>query len=103
MRVSPAFIRLCLVAGCPNDRGMTCAVDLLRWLCGHYDQVRAIAGLRTLASVEGLDPAVTKRLRMANALTTLLEYARTRATDWRKKRELRKALEQVDRLADRLG
>lgn len=100
MRVSRGFIRLSLDAGCPSDHGALSATDLLRWLFDHYEDVRALAGLRALASVGGLEPATVATLRMSNAITTLLEYARTRATDWRKKRQLRLALEQVDRLAD---
>jgi hypothetical protein len=38
---------------------------------------------------------------MANGLVTLLEFARSRATDWRQKRQLRQTLERANHLADR--
>jgi hypothetical protein len=38
---------------------------------------------------------------MANALVTLLEFARSRATNWRQKKQLRQALERANHLADR--
>lgn len=100
MRVSRGFIRLCFDAGCPNVQGAISAGNLLLWLFENYEGVRAIAGLRPLAPVENLEPATIARLRRANALITLFEHARTRTTDWRKKRQLRLALEQVDRAAD---
>ena len=102
MRISRGFIRLCFDAGCPNVQGAISAGDLLLWLFQNYEAVRDVAGLRPLAPVENLEPATIARLRMANALITLFEHARTRTTDWRKKRELRLALEQVDRAADQL-
>jgi hypothetical protein len=101
MRVSRAFVRLCVVAGCPWTESGTSAARLLVWLFDHYEQVRAIAGLQTLASVDGLPTNVVVRLRMANALVTLLEFTRSRATNWRQKKQLRKALERVHQLADR--
>ena len=103
LRVSSGFIRACFDAGCPNAGGLASAAGLLRWLCQHYEKFRALVGLRALAPLDGLGlkPGTVKQLRRANALATLLEYARTRATDWRKKRQLRKAWEEVDRFADR--
>ena len=100
MRVSRGFIRLCFDAGCPNVQGAISAGYLLLWLFDNYEAVRDIAGLRLLAPVENLVPAMIARLRMANALVTLFEHARTRTTDWRQKRQFRVALEQVDRAAD---
>jgi hypothetical protein len=102
MRLSRGFIQLCFDAGCPRDRrnDSISGVGLLHWLFDYYEEVRALAGMRPLAPVSGLKPHTLERLRMANAITTLLEYARTRATDWRQKRQLRQALEEVDRLAD---
>ena len=103
MRVSRSFVRLCFDAGCPHPRGAVSAGDLLLWLFENYAAVRRIAGLRPLAPVENLEPATIARLRMADALITLFEYARTRTTDWRKKRRLRMALEQVDRAVDHVS
>ena len=100
MRVSPAFIRICFDAGCPQESGRTSAATLLHWLFEHYPAVRTIAGLRPLVPVEGLNPETALRIRMGNAIMTLLEYSRTRASDWRQKRALRIACEHVDRLLD---
>jgi hypothetical protein len=100
MRVSRAFIRVCVVAGCPHVQERLSAAELLRWLFDHFEEVRAVAGLRPLAELGDLAPQTLARLRMANALVTLLEFSRSRATHWRKKRQLREALEQVERLAD---
>lgn len=82
------------------EEGGAAAGRVLVWLFEHYEVVRATAGMKPLASIDGLPAAATARLRMANALVTLLEHGRTRATDWRQKRQLRRALEQVERLAD---
>lgn len=103
MRISRSFIRLCFDAGCPNAQGAISAGDLLLWLFQNYEAVRDLAGLRPLTPVENLESATIARLRRANALITLFEHARTRTTDWRKKRELRLALEQVDRAMDHLS
>jgi len=101
MRVSRAFVRLCIVTGCPWTESGTSAARLLVWLFDHYEAVRAIAGLKSLASVDDLPTDAVVRLRMANALVTLLEFARSRATNWRQKKQLREALERVNQLADR--
>ena len=103
LKVSSGFVRACFEAGCPNAGGVATAADLLHWLSEHYEQFRRLVGLHALASVEGLKPEIANQLRMANALATLLEYARTRATDWRKKRMLRQAWEEVDRFADQVS
>jgi hypothetical protein len=101
MCVSRGFIQLCFDTGCPNGGHATSAANLLNWLSDHYEDVRALAGLRVLAPIADLQSSTVKWLRMANALTTLLEYGRTRATDWRQKRHFRAVLEQLDRMADR--
>lgn len=100
IRVSRAFLALCRTAGCPMEGDAAAAGQVLVWLFERYEDVRAVAGLKPLASVEGLPAQAMARLRMANALVTLLEHGRTRASDWRQKRQLRRALEQVERLAD---
>ena len=99
MRVSRAFVRLCAEAGCPLVNGETSAARVLVWLFDHYEIVRALTGLKALAPVE-LPPDITARLRMANALVTLMEYARMKATNLRQKRKLRQALEKVRLLGD---
>ena len=101
MRVSRAFIQLCVVARCPWTENGTSAARLLTWLFDHFEEVRATAGLKPLASLDGLPTDAIVRLRMANALVTLLEFSRSRATNWRQKMQLRLALERVNHLADR--
>lgn len=102
LRVSHGFIHLCQTLGCPATSGEVSAAALLTWLFEKYPEVRALAGLKPLVEVEDFTPEVTARLRMSNALLTLLEYTRTRATDWKQKRQLRLAMEKADRLADSL-
>lgn len=101
MRVSRALLRLCAVAGCPARLGEMSAAGVLLWLFEHYEDLRAVAGLRPLVAIQGLTADTTARLRMANALATLLEYSRARASGWRQKRHLRLALEKVECLVDR--
>jgi hypothetical protein len=101
MRVSRAFVRLCLDAGCPTRNGLLSAAELMSWLFDHFEEVRALAGLPPVPSVEDLTIEATQRLRLANALFTLLEYSRSRATCWKKKRQFRLALETVERSLDR--
>lgn len=100
MQVSRAFLRLCVTEGCPQTGGELSAAQFLRWLFDHYEKVRTAGGLKALAAVEGLSAQVTAKLRMTNALVTLLEFARTRASDWRQKRQLRLALERVSVFCD---
>jgi hypothetical protein len=102
MRVSRAFLQICVDAGCPRVDGQASAADVLMWLFDHYEKVRALAGLKPLAPVE-LDEEPTAQLRMANALATLLEYSRTRATNLRQKRQLRRVLAEVNLLGDRVA
>jgi len=101
MRLSRAFLRLCESAGAPFAGGHSSPAKVLLWLFDHYEDVRAVAGLRELAAVEGLSEAATARLRMANALATILEFSRSRATNWMQKRQLRRALEKIAALGDR--
>jgi hypothetical protein len=100
MRVSHAFLRLCQDAGCPIANDRASASQVLLWLFDHYEQVRVLAGFAPLAQVEGLRAETMSRLRMANAAITLLEFSRTRATNWQQKRVLRIALEKVNVLGD---
>jgi hypothetical protein len=101
MRVSRAFLRLCETLGCSIPQGGTSAGRVLLWLFDHYEAVRVAAGFAPLAPVEGTDSKVMARLRMANSTMTLLQFSRTRATNWRQKRALRLALEKIDLLGDR--
>ncbi len=101
LAVSRAFIQLCLAAGCPTTKEKLSVADLLRWLFDHYEKVRAVAGLRALVPLGDLEPSTLSRVRTVNGLATALEYARSRASHWRKKKHLRLALEEVRRWADR--
>jgi hypothetical protein len=100
MRVSRSFLRLCAEVGCPTDGTKMNAAAVLIWLFDNYPDVRAAAGLVPLAPIDALPAEVSDRLRLANALCTLLEYSRSRATHWQQKRHLRQALEQALRLVD---
>ena len=100
MRVSSGFVRLCVATGCQLIHEKLSAAQLLVWLFDHYESVRAACGLKPLAPVE-LPAEVTAQLRMANALVTLLEYSRSRATNLKQKRQLRRALVEVSLLGDR--
>lgn len=100
MRVSRAFIRLCVSSGCPTRDEKLSAAALLVWLFDHYEQVRTAGHLKALASVDGLSTDITVRLRMANALITLFDFSRSRATSWQQKRGLRIAGLDVNRLVD---
>lgn len=102
MRVSRGFLRLCVEVGCPQKDGAMSVADTLVWLFENYEKVRSLAGFRPLAPIAMQDAPVALRLRMANGVITLLEYGRSRASNWRQKRLLRQAAEFVDRLADRL-
>jgi hypothetical protein len=100
LRVSRAFVRLCLTAGCPSRHGRLSAADLLHWLFAHYDAVRALAGMSELGEVENVDPMLEHRLRMANAVITLLEFGESRASGLAAKRALRRARRGVERAID---
>ncbi len=99
LRVSRAFLRTCVAAGCPQKSGGISVAGCLTWLFEHYPEVRALAGLATLPPIPPKNLHPTLRLRMAYAVLTLLEYGRSRASQWRQKRALRLAVEQVERLA----
>jgi hypothetical protein len=100
LRVSRAFVRLCLAAGCPSRQGRLSAAELLQWLFAHYDAVRALAGMAELGEVENLERTLELRLRMANAVITLLEFGESRASDSWAKRALRRARLGIERAID---
>lgn len=102
LRVSQSFVRLCFDAGCPQAGKHASVASVLVWLFEHYEDLRALAGLCALAPVDGLPADTVSRLRMANALLTILEYTRSRTSDWRQKRRMRLAAEEMNRLVDRL-
>lgn len=75
---------------------------VLVWLFEHYEEVRTLAGLQPSQPMPSTPGMTVLRWRMLNAVLTLLEYGRSRATDWRQKRMLRHALERVLRLSERV-
>jgi hypothetical protein len=101
MRVSPAFLHLCVALGCPFQGEKLRIAYVVGWLSKHYEDFRAAAGLPALASLEGMSVPAASRLRVANAVITLLQYGKSRASDWRQKRQLRWAIEAIERSTDR--
>jgi hypothetical protein len=101
LRVSRAFVRLCLSAGCPMRGSRLSAAELLHWLFEHYGEVRALAGFKPFAEVAGVAPDVELRLKMANALFTLLDFSESRATDPEAKREVRRVRDVVEKSIER--
>ena len=75
---------------------------LLEWLFQNYEAVRAGAGLRPMAPVEGLGSELLLKLRMANALLTLLEFSEMRASSLREKSRLRHVREVLELSLDRM-
>jgi hypothetical protein len=101
MRVSRAFVRLCLDAGCPTRHGKASAAEVINWLFEHYAEVRSLAGLTAIIAVENLPDAVTRRLKMANALFTILEFSEMRSSDLEQKRSLRDLARSVEHALER--
>jgi hypothetical protein len=101
LRVSRAFVRLCIRVGCPTRKGKLSAAELLTWLFTHYAQVRKVAGLAKLLEVEGIAENAAQRVRMANALFTLLDFGASRASNLKEKRELWIVRGMVERALDR--
>lgn len=101
LRVSRAFVELCLVSGCPLVEGRQSAAALLYWLFEHYPEVREAAGMGVLAPVDGVEGEAAVRLKMGNGLLTLLEYSHMRASDPGTKSSLREISVRVERLLDR--
>ena len=97
-QVSRSFIRLCIAVGCPTSEGKLSQSMLLEWLFNHYEQVREAAGLKPMASIEGVSGDALLKLMMGNAMITLLEYCEVRSsvrTEKRKLRHVRKLVEQT--------
>lgn len=103
MRVSRSFLELCFDAGCPRYGEKMSVAGVLVWLFEHFEEVRKLAGLPATQPIPVSPAMSTLRWRMLNAVITLLEYGRSRASHWRQKRMLREALEGVVRLAERLA
>ena len=101
LRVSRAFVRVCLDCGCPTRRGRLSAAELLEWLFLNFEAVRAACGLRVLPGCEGVAKGAARRLRMGNAVITVLEFGESRATEREAKRELRRVRSEVEQSLDR--
>jgi hypothetical protein len=101
LRVSRAFVRVCLACGCPTRRGRLSAAELLEWLFQNFAAVRAASGLRALPELDGVEAAACHRIRLGDAVITLLEFGESRATDADAKRELHRVRLGVERALDR--
>jgi hypothetical protein len=96
LRVSYAFVQLCIDVGCPTRRGRLSAAEVIHWLFENYERVREVAGLSPMGSIEGVSPRAKSRLQMANAVITLVEYGQSRASDAAQKTELEEVKRTVE-------
>ena len=101
LRVSRAFTRLCVDAGCPTKDGKLSSAELLQWLFENYGLTRKISGFPPLADVDGTAPETARRLKMGNAVITLLEFGESRASSRAEKRQLRKVRQTVELALER--
>lgn len=101
-RVSQAFIRLSISLGCPTDDARLSQVMLLEWLFQNYEAVRTHAGLPELAPVDGVPEATLMKLKMGNALITLLEFAESRSSQPCEKLRIRQIRAVVETALNRL-
>ena len=100
-RISQAFIRLCLGCGCATEHGLLSQAMLLDWLFDHYADVRDASGLVPFAPVEGVAGELQPKLRMANAILTILEFSESRSSDPEEKEQLRWIRRTIDASLDR--
>ena len=101
LRISCAFVRLCVAGGCPTQNGKLSSAELLKWLFDNYNIARKLCGFVPLAEVDGTAPDAAKRLKMGNALLTILEFGETRSTRQEEKSALQKVRRTVERALDR--
>ena len=101
LRVSRAFVQLCLDAGCPTRAGKVSAAEVLHWLFEHYPKLRSVAGFTAFVEIGGVTGEAGLRLKMANAIFTLLEFGESRTSDLEAKREFRKIRRKVELALDR--
>ena len=101
LRVSRAFVTLCLDCGCLARPAGRSAAELMQWLFRNYATVRTRCGLPPCAPVDGVKGIAYQRLVMANAVLTLLEFGAMRASDLDEKRQLRRIIDYVVAAADR--
>ena len=97
LRVSRAFVRLCLEAGCPTRNGLLSAAEVLHRLFEHYADVREIAGLAPFAPLDRSSKTPVARMKMANALFTLVEFGESRSPSLAQKRQFRAVRRTIER------
>ena len=73
---------------------------LLEWLFENHETLRAAAGLSPLAPIEGVGTETHARLRMGNAVLTLLEFGESRSSRPGEKRHLRNVQRGIERVLD---
>lgn len=100
-RISRAFIRLCLTLGCPAVNGELSLAMLLDWLFENYATVRVAAGLPEKVEISGLPVSVVEKLKVGNAMVTLLEYSSSRSSDPVARRHLNLMIDCIERALDR--
>lgn len=100
-RISQAFIRLCVECGCPTKQGLLSQAMLLDWLFDHYAAVRQASGLAPFASVEGVAGELQPKLRMANAILTILEFSESRSSNAEEKEQLKWIRRTIEASLDR--
>jgi hypothetical protein len=100
-RISQAFVRLCIDCGCATGQGLLSQAMLLDWLFDHYADVRHASGLVPFAPVEGVSDELQPKLRMANAILTILEFGESRASNPEEKQQLRWIRRTIDAALDR--
>ena len=101
-RVSRAFIRLCMDAGCPTQESRLSQKMLLEWLFENYSRVRRRAGLKPMAPVSGVTGATLSKLKMGNAILTILEYSELRSSKLDEKKRIQNVRSMVAIALDRL-
>lgn len=100
-RVSQGFVRHCIDLGCPAPEQRLSQEILLNWLVMNYTRVRAGAGLPELASIEGVTGRALSRLRLANAVVTLLDYSESRSSAPDEKQQIKGMRVMVERALER--
>jgi hypothetical protein len=100
-RISQAFVRLCVSCGCATEQGLLSQARLLDWLFDNYADVRHASGLVPFASVEGVSDELQPKLRMANAILTILEFGESRSSNPEEKQQLQWIRRTIDASLDR--
>ncbi|MDB6173812.1 MAG: hypothetical protein JWL59_3123 [Chthoniobacteraceae bacterium] len=96
-RISQAILRLCIANGCPSPNSKLSQNAFIEWLCHNYPEVRAIAGLPALASLDGTKGSVRQTLQLSNTMLTLLEFGESRSSSLSEKAHIRTLVEYVQR------